>query len=136
MPSFTSSNLSYKSGGNSVLPSAAHSGTSAKQKVKNKNKEPKKPTSKVNDATAFVSAVSEIVAQLIKVYEEGKVVNLTSLKSKYSAKYNLPEQPKTVDIISAIPEQYKDSLLPILKQKPIRTASGVRSRLIFLTLCL
>jgi elongator complex protein 3 len=31
-----------------------------------------------------------------------------------------------VDIISAIPEQYKDILLPVLKQKPIRTASGVR----------
>ncbi len=72
-----------------------------------------------------MSAVSEIVAQLIKAYEEGKNINLTNLKSKYSAKHNLSEQPKTVDIISAIPEQYKDTLLPILKQKPIRTASGV-----------
>ena len=33
--------------------------------------------------------------------------------------------PKLVDIISAIPENYKKKLLPILKAKPVRTASGI-----------
>lgn len=33
--------------------------------------------------------------------------------------------PKLVDIISAIPESYKKKLLPILKAKPVRTASGI-----------
>jgi len=33
--------------------------------------------------------------------------------------------PKVVDIISAIPENYKNRLLPILKAKPVRTASGI-----------
>jgi elongator complex protein 3 len=30
-----------------------------------------------------------------------------------------------MDLIAALPEQYKESLLPILKAKPIRTASGI-----------
>jgi elongator complex protein 3 len=34
--------------------------------------------------------------------------------------------PRLVDIISAIPEEYKKALLPKLKARPIRTASGVR----------
>jgi hypothetical protein len=34
-------------------------------------------------------------------------------------------QPKTVDLIAALPEEYKDALTPILRAKPIRTASGV-----------
>ena len=33
--------------------------------------------------------------------------------------------PKLVDIISAIPENYKNKLLPLLKAKPVRTASGI-----------
>ncbi len=33
-----------------------------------------------------------------------------------------------MDIISAIPDEYKKALLPKLKARPIRTASGVRRR--------
>lgn len=33
--------------------------------------------------------------------------------------------PKLVDIIAAIPANYKSQLLPYVKAKPIRTASGV-----------
>ncbi len=33
--------------------------------------------------------------------------------------------PKIVDILSAIPENYKSKLLPYLKAKPVRTASGI-----------
>ena len=75
--------------------------------------------------SAFVSALSEIVSELVKGHEQNKVINLASLKAKIAAKHGLPEQPKTVDIISAIPEQYKDILVPQLRQKPIRTASGI-----------
>lgn len=35
--------------------------------------------------------------------------------------------PRLVDIISAVPEEHKKALLPKLKARPIRTASGVRS---------
>ena len=33
--------------------------------------------------------------------------------------------PRVSDIIAAIPEEYKHKLLPFLRQKPVRTASGV-----------
>ena len=62
---------------------------------------------------------------MIKLNNEGKNINVNSLKSHYSSIYQLPEQPKTVDIISAIPEHYKEDLVPYLKTKPVRTASGV-----------
>ncbi len=48
------------------------------------------------------------------------------MKCKASAKYGLSLQPRLVDIIAAIPESYKKILLPKIKAKPIRTASGVR----------
>ena len=50
---------------------------------------------------------------------------LAKLKSDYAYKNNLSRMPKLVDIISAIPERYKKKLLPILKAKPVRTASGI-----------
>ena len=50
----------------------------------------------------------------------------TALKSQVSKDLHLGYQPKLVEIIAAIPEQYKPLLLPKLKAKPVRTASGVR----------
>ena len=51
------------------------------------------------------------------------------VKCKASAKYGLSLQPRLVDIIAAIPESYKKVLLPKIKAKPVRTASGVRTTL-------
>ncbi len=75
---------------------------------------------------AFTKCVAEIVSALINTYKEGKKVNVSKLKSDEAAKHHLSEQPKTVDVIAAIPDSYRSVLLPILKTKPVRTASGVR----------
>ena len=74
----------------------------------------------------MIKVCSEIVAELIQAHETGKDVNLNGLKQRYSRKHKAQNQPKLVDIIAAIPEQYKAALLPNLKAKPVRTASGVR----------
>lgn len=52
-------------------------------------------------------------------------MNLNHLKGRISSEYRLNTQPKLVDIIAAIPEEYKQHLLPRLKAKPVRTASGI-----------
>ena len=70
-------------------------------------------------------AIAEIVNVLIQAHKEGKSVNLSRIKQDICARSHIPSQPKTVDIINAIPEQYKKALMPSLKAKPIRTASGV-----------
>ena len=73
----------------------------------------------------MVRACAEIVNELITAHENNKDVNLNGLKTKYSKRNKLNNQPKLVDIIAAIPEAYKKALLPKLKAKPVRTASGV-----------
>ncbi|XP_060559561.1 elongator complex protein 3 [Ruditapes philippinarum] len=73
----------------------------------------------------LVITVSEIVSELIKAHEQNKDVNLNRVKSKIASKYGLPSQPRLVDIIAAVPQQYKKVLLPKLKAKPVRTASGI-----------
>ncbi|KAJ1925953.1 Elongator subunit [Tieghemiomyces parasiticus] len=76
-------------------------------------------------AERMVKTCAEIVAELIQAHNDGKDVNLNGLKANYSRKNRLSTQPKLVDIIAAIPEQYRALLLPKLKAKPIRTASGI-----------
>jgi ELP3 family radical SAM enzyme/protein acetyltransferase len=95
---------------------ATYSSTEKQQKGKVKD-----------DGSAYVNCISEIVNKLIKAAEEGKAeeVNVNRIKSELSSKYGLSDQPKTVDIISAIPEEYRAVLLPTLKTKPVRTASGI-----------
>lgn len=72
-----------------------------------------------------VITVAEIVQLLIKAQKEKKDVNLNHLKNQIAAKYGLASSPRLVDIIAAVPIDYKKVLVPKLMAKPIRSASGV-----------
>lgn len=78
--------------------------------------------------------VTEIINELITAHEKKQDVNLNKLKSAVSRKYGLSSQPRLVDIIAAVPANYKKTLLPKLKAKPVRTASGVSKMLFILIL--
>jgi elongator complex protein 3 len=73
----------------------------------------------------MIKTITEIVQQLIQAYDRGEKINLTKLKTKVSQKYKLRGMPKIVDILAALPESHKDKLTPLLKGKPVRTASGI-----------
>eukprot|EP00062_Callorhinchus_milii_P026844 gi/632989444/ref/XP_007883652.1/ PREDICTED: elongator complex protein 3-like [Callorhinchus milii] len=73
----------------------------------------------------MMMTIADVLKQLIEAHEEGKDVNLNKLKTKTSSKYGLTSQPRLVDIIAAVPPAYRKVLLPKLKAKPIRTASGI-----------
>lgn len=72
-----------------------------------------------------VITIAEIIQHLIKAHEDKKDVNLNTLKNKISSKYGMKTSPKLVDIIAAVPFNYKKILVPKLMAKPIRSASGV-----------
>lgn len=69
--------------------------------------------------------VGEIIQELLKAHRDGRDINLNKVKGSVSSKHGLESQPKLVDIISAVPMEYKKILLPKLKAKPVRTASGI-----------
>merc|ERR1711939_537838 len=77
-------------------------------------------------------ACSDIVSFLVQDHEAQqdpsaprKDVNLNSLRAKMSKKHRLSNMPPLTAIIAAIPENYKKALLPKLKAKPVRSASGI-----------
>lgn len=100
--------------------------------------------SKYSKIELSVLAISDIIQELLKAHENGKDLNLNKTKTQISAKYGLPSTPKVcqqvlnlffiiklillqlVDIIAAVPIEYRKILVPKLKAKPIRTASGVQ----------
>ena len=69
--------------------------------------------------------IQDIIKEMLHKLGLGQDVNLTRLKCDISHKYGLQSQPRLVDIISCIPPEHKQLLLPKLKAKPIRTASGI-----------
>ncbi|MFH4973576.1 hypothetical protein AB6A40_000285 [Gnathostoma spinigerum] len=73
----------------------------------------------------MAAAVNEIIQCLVKAHKEEKDINLNKLRCEISSKLGLSSQPKLVDIIAAVPPEHKSVLLPKLKAKPIRTASGI-----------
>lgn len=70
-------------------------------------------------------ATAEIVNALIESYDNGREINVDAIKSRISKKNKLKSQPRLVDIIAAIPENYRSHLLHKIRAKPIRTASGI-----------
>lgn len=77
-----------------------------------------------------------IVSELVQAQEKGLSVNLNDIRVKQCKKLKVTGMPKLVDIIAAIPEEHKKTLLPMLKARPIRSASGVSVEAVssFLTL--
>merc|ERR1719251_643724 len=69
--------------------------------------------------------IGDIIQELLLADKEGKDVNLNKTKTRLSSKYGLETSPRLVDIIAAVPHEHKKTLLPKLKAKPVRTASGI-----------
>ena len=61
---------------------------------------------------ARVKAVAEIVDKLVRGVQQGSDVDLNFIKREATSKYTLARAPKLVDIIAAVPEEYKATLLP------------------------
>lgn len=76
-------------------------------------------------AELMMMTIADVIKQLIEAHNQNKDVNLNKIKTKTAAKYGLSAQPRLVDIIAAVPPQYRRVLVPKLKAKPIRTASGI-----------
>ncbi|KAG0701747.1 histone acetyltransferase ELP3 [Suillus ampliporus] len=78
-----------------------------------------------SQAEILLRVTSGIAAELIKAHDSNQTVSLNELRAKISKKYGFGGVPRLVDIISAIPDEYKKALLPKLRARPIRTASGI-----------
>ena len=78
-----------------------------------------------SQAETLLRVTSGIAAELIKAHDANQTVSLNELRAKMSKKHGFGGVPRLVDIISAIPDDYKKALLPKLRARPIRTASGV-----------
>ena len=85
-----------------------------------------------SQAELLLRVTSGIAAELIKAYDANESVSLNEIRAKLSKKHGFGGVPRLVDIISAIPDDYKKALLPKLKARPVRTASGVSFTSFFL----
>lgn len=79
----------------------------------------------LSEEEARVRAIAEIVSTMVDLSRKGQDVDLNALKSAACRKYGLSKAPKLVEMIAALPESEKEALLPKLRAKPVRTASGI-----------
>ncbi|KAF7311224.1 Elongator complex protein 3 [Mycena kentingensis (nom. inval.)] len=78
-----------------------------------------------SQAEQLLRVTSGIAAALIVAHDAGESVSLNEIRARVSKKFGYGGVPRLVDIISAIPEGYRKELLPGLKARPVRTASGI-----------
>jgi len=85
----------------------------------------KKKNPDVSQSELMLITVTEIINELIAAHKRKENVDLNKLKNSISRKHGLSTQPRLVDIITAVPPNHKETLIPKLKAKPVRTASGI-----------
>ena len=78
-----------------------------------------------SSAEQLLRVCADVSHHLIHAYENGEVINLNQLRTTSAKKYGYKGVPKLTDVIAAVPDNYKKQLLPMLKAKPIRSASGI-----------
>ncbi|KAI9355300.1 elongator complex protein 3 [Zopfochytrium polystomum] len=83
------------------------------------------PSAQISEKLRLQRTVADIVAELIQAQADGRDVNLNALRGQFSKKHKLGSNPRLVDIIAGIPHQHRAALLPQLRAKPVRTASGI-----------
>ncbi|KAL9663315.1 hypothetical protein QQ045_028155 [Rhodiola kirilowii] len=79
----------------------------------------------LSEEEARVRAIAEIVNSMVELSRANQTVDLNALKSAACRKYGLARAPKLVEMISALPDSDREALLPRLRAKPVRTASGI-----------
>ena len=84
-----------------------------------------KKKSKLSREERMVACIGDIITELANAHDAGKDVNLNKLKTRLASVHCLETSPRLVDIIAAVPPQHKKTLVPKLKAKPVRTASGI-----------
>lgn len=78
-----------------------------------------------SSAEQYLLVCTSIVRDLIQAVKDNKEINLNTLRNHYGKKYKMKGVPRLVDILAAVPEEWKDGLRGALRAKPVRTASGV-----------
>lgn len=82
-------------------------------------------TASSTSAEALVRVCGDVVQQLVQAHETGKPLNVDKARKVACKRHGYGGMPRLTDILAAIPEQYRKALTPILKAKPIRSASGI-----------
>ncbi|KAH9331374.1 hypothetical protein KI387_003482 [Taxus chinensis] len=80
---------------------------------------------RLTDEEARVKAIAEIVGAMVEGCRKGEDVDLNALKASACRRYGLSRAPKLVEMIAALPENDREMVLPKLRAKPVRTASGI-----------
>lgn len=86
---------------------------------------PSAPAKLAPEKERFLQCCADISHELVASLKSSKDLNLNGLITRHAKKHRLKRQPRLTDIILAIPDQYRKQLLPKLKAKPVRTASGI-----------
>lgn len=86
---------------------------------------PRRPRGRVDQATAKKSAIADIVSELIRAVDRKHTPRLVDIKTAAAKRHGLNDYPKQVDILAAVPSSHRAAFAPLLRAKPVRTASGI-----------
>lgn len=85
----------------------------------------RRPRRAENQDLAKKAVIADVVSELIRLTDRNEKVKLRDVITAAAKRHRVSEYPKQVDILAAVPPSHRNALAPILKAKPVRTASGI-----------
>jgi len=78
-----------------------------------------------NHTEKLLRVCAEISSQLISAHDSGETVSLNQIRTQVCRKHKFGSMPRLIDIIASVPDSHRKVLMPYLRAKPVRSASGI-----------
>ncbi len=83
------------------------------------------PAGATSGSSSRAACCAEVALELMRAYDTRAPVNINRLKLAAASRHGLSSTPKLIELLAALPEDYRDKLSPYLRVKPVRSASGI-----------
>ncbi|CEH16781.1 histone acetyltransferase elp3 [Ceraceosorus bombacis] len=111
-----------------TLTLSTRDGTSSKagDESTKRRKGPKPGSSKEgNTAENLVRVCAEVASLLVQAYDKGLPLEVNLFRKQACKKHGYSGIPRMTEVIASIPDSHRKSIIPLIKAKPIRSASGI-----------
>lgn len=106
------------------MSTAATTTTQLESAPKKSRKNNGKPTTSLS-GEVLLRVCADAAAQLIAAYEAKEALNIDKARKVACKRHGYSGMPRLTDILAALPDSHRRQLAPLLKAKPVRSASGI-----------
>jgi elongator complex protein 3 len=78
-----------------------------------------------SSGATLVAVCADAAAALVAAYEAGQPLNVDAARKAACRKHRFAGTPRLTELLAAMPDSHRARLAPLMRAKPVRSASGI-----------